>query len=238
MKTDYLYLDKKCIFGKSILFCLLGLFFLVITFYSLIKQVLLPISLCLCVIGVTLELIWFQSLSKSYRKLLKFVEESSSFVHPLKSPMTISELIHTLYLEGFEIKEFPYGNYYCLQKGEKKFLYHFFIANNDTPNCPETEAFCTLFIQKFVQSTSAYGREYFVDFEYGTDMQEKAPEYVAVCKKGFITTKNTPIFGFRIAYDTKADILYYAEAVGHVITKGDPIQHINTLFQKLFPLDF
>ena len=238
MKTER-YVQKNPVLNKSIILFLLGLVSLLGSLYSLLTQMSLLISICLLAVGLILEVLWFKALKSKDKEFLKFIEETSSFEHPLRSPLVISEIIGKLKSEGFEIKEYPYGNYYGQRQLNRNLAYHFFISNNDTPDCKEVEEYSTLFIQKIAQAGTSYGTQFFVAFEYGAEIQERSPEFVDVCRQGFMIAKEQGEFGYRIAYDTKADILYYAEAITNVIWMKTAIigRYTSELFQKLFVLE-
>lgn len=238
MKTDC-YVQKNPFLCKSILLWLLGLVSLVGSFYILVTQKTFLIPLCLLAVGILLEVLWLKTLLVNDKQFLKFIEETSSFEHPLKSPLVMTELLNKLKSEGFEIKEYFDGNYYCLRQLNKKFAYHFFISNNDTPDCKEAEEYSALFIQKIAQTGYSYGTQFFVAFDYGAEIQKKSPEFIEVCRQGFMVAKEQGPFGYRIAYDTKANVLYYAEAITNVIWRKKEIinRYTSELFQKLFVLE-
>ncbi len=186
------YLHQNPLLSRHSILWVLGLASLAVSFYSLLTRRPLLLSICLLAVGILLEVLWLKRLQESDTRFLKFIEETSSFEHPLTSPLVLSDLLDPLQSEGFEIEEYFDGNYYCHRQLNQKFTYHFFISNNDTPDCQEAEA------------------------------------YSILCA-----------FGYRIAYDTKANLLYYAEAVTNVIWRKPEIigPYTSELFQKLFVLD-
>lgn len=230
------YLQTNPFLGKNLILWLLGMLSLLGSLCSLLHRLSPVLTICFLMIGVTLEVLWVKTLSVHDEQLLKFVEEASSFVHKCQSPLTPSEITDKLKSEGFLVKEYPYGNYHCFRQVHKSLLFHFFISNNDTPDCKEAEAFALLFTQKMAEANASYGQQFFVAFEYGAEIQEKAPDFVALCQKGFMITKDQGVFGFRVAYDTKTDTLYFAEAVTRIIWRKKALldRYTSQLFQKLF----
>lgn len=230
------YLQKNPLSMKNIILWLTGLFILLGSLGSLLYYKSLLLSISLLIIGLLPIIICYNSLRQSERQLLKFIEETSVFIHNHQAPLALTEIISILQAEGFTIQKYPYENYYCVRKLQEKFLLHFFISNNDTPDCQKAEAFSILFIKKIAETGSSLGQQFFIAFEYGAHIQEKAPEFIALCKQGFITTKEQGSFGYRIAYDSQTATLYYAEAIANVVWNKKEIinQYMSKLLQKLF----
>lgn len=230
------YLQKNPLSMKNLILWLTGIFILLGSLCSLLYYKSLLLAISLLIIGLVPVIVCYNSLRQSERQLLKFIAEASVFIHKRQAPLALTEIINILQAEGFTIQKYPYENYYCVRKLQGKFLLHFFISNNDTPDCQKAEAFSALFIKKFAEASSSLGQQFFIAFEYGTHIQEKAPDFVALCKQGFISTKEQGSFGYRIAYDSKTATLYYAEAVANVVwTKKAVInQYMSELLQKLF----
>lgn len=229
------YNVESALSKKNIKPFLLGLFGLLLSLYFTINRSLL-FSILFLTIGIVLEVIWFRLILKGSKGAIQFVEETSTFIHNCSQWITVSDIVNTLKSKGFSVKEYPYGNYYCFLLLDKKHPYHFFVANNDTPDCREAEEFSALFISKIAETGSSNGNQYFVDFEYGNELDKKTPEFIEVLRKGFMITKDGMPFGFRVAYDTKTNILYYAEAVTSVVwQKGALLStYTNKLFNQLY----
>ena len=238
MKPDP-YVQKNPFWTKGTILFFLGLASLVGSLCSLLARMSLLISLFLFAVGLIMEVLWLKALQSKDNEFLTFIEGTSSFEHPLKSPLVISELLQQLNSEGFEIKEYPYGNYYGQRQWNRNSTYHFFISNNETPDCKEVEEYSTLFIQKIMEAGNSYGSQFFVAFEYGPEIQKRSPEFVEVCRQGFMVAKEQGAFGYRIAYDTTANILYYAEAITNVVWVKTAAmgRYTSELFQKLFVLE-
>ncbi len=228
---------QKPVFSKKGLVLFFGAVLLLI---AALCCVLNQISLFFCIfllgIGIALEILWLKSLTSGIKGVLRFVEEKSVSTHKCHVPITQANIVRILKQEGFSIKEYPYQNYECFLVLHKKYSYHFFIVNQDTLDNKSTTEFSKLFFQKMREAACAGGIRYFVDFQYGFDLEKKAPVFLAATKKGFITTKNGLPFGFRIAYDTKTNILYYAEAIVNVLwQKNEQVaNYTSALFYKLF----
>ncbi len=221
------------------MFFLLALLSLFTALYILLFHGIILLPIFLLSIGIILEIRWLKSLQKGTKAIFHFVEEKSSFIHQNYSFAVFPNMIDTLRQEGFSIEKYPYGNYYCFLLLNGKHPYHFFIGNNDTPDCKEVEGFSKLFIEKIAEAISSYGSQYFVDFEYGANFGEKEAAFIKEAKKGFMITKDGVPFGFRIAYDTESHTLYYAEAVTNVAWKKRETiaNYTNVLLSKLYPLD-
>ena len=57
----------------------------------------------------------------------------------------------------------------------KTFPHHFFISNNDTPDCPEVESYSKLFIRIVYGSGMSLGSQYLLDMEYGAGSKQRHP---------------------------------------------------------------
>lgn len=112
----------------------------------------------------------------------------------------------------------------------------FFVANNDTPDCPEAESYSSLFIRTVYGAGRAAGSQYLLDLEYGAGLEQKSPEYIQAVREGLMHDKNGFFFGFRLAYDTQDNSLYCAEAVTRIIWhKSEALAiYSGELLKKLF----
>jgi hypothetical protein len=119
---------------------------------------------------------------------------------------------------------------------DKKHGCHFFLANNNAPDCPETEEYSKLFIKTVFETGLSAGNRYLLNLEYGAEIAKNAPEYIKVARDGFMCDKSGTPFGFRLAYDTKSNVLYWAEAVTDIDWHKSEVMAIYTakLLQKLF----
>lgn len=230
------YIQKNPVLGKNLIFWILGIVIFLGSFCHLLHGGSLVISICLLLVGVALEAIWFMTLIGHDKKLCKFVEETSSFVHKYKSPLNLEEIVDTLKSEGFQVEEYPYGNYHGSRQLHTGPLFHVFILNHDTRERKETEDFFTLFVSKVVEAGLSGGNQFLIALEYGENIQEKDPDLMTVCKRGFMTAKGQGAFGFRIVYDTKTNILYFAEAVTKVtwMKKSMSARYMSELLRKMF----
>ena len=167
---------------------------------------------------------------------MRFVQESSAFYHRCYPPLRVTDILDCLKNEGFEVAEYPFDNYYCHRNIGRKFRCHFFVANNDTPDCPEAESYSKLFIRIVCESGVSLGSQYLLDMEYGSGLEQKSPEYIQAVREGFMHDKQGVPFGFRLAYDTRDDILYCAEAIVRIVWhKSDPLAiYVSELLNKLF----
>lgn len=213
-----------------------ALFFLLAAFGCCLRRDSLLLAVILLILGLLLMLWGVRNVKEESKHILRFVREKSTFSHRCDPPLTIANLLDDFKQEGFEITEYPFGNYYGRQCIRGKFICHLFIANNETPDCPEAERYSKLFIQTVCESGMALGSQYLLDLEYGPDLEEKAPSYIQSAKEGFMHNKQGVFFGFRLAYDTQKHILYCAEAVIHIIWQKNEVLSIyaSELLKKLF----
>lgn len=114
-----------------------ALFFLIPAIYFCLKRNTLLLAVALLVIGLLLIMLGVGRIKGETKQILRFVQEKSNFYHKYDSPLTISGLLERLQEEGFEVAEYPFGNYYCHRYIGRKYCCHFFVANNDAPDCPE-----------------------------------------------------------------------------------------------------
>lgn len=217
------------LFGAALIFLLPALCFCLRRNTFLLAVVLLVIGLLLIMLGVG-------RIKGETKHILRFVQEKSNFYYKYDPPLTISGLLEHLKKEGFEVTEYPFGNYYCHRNIGQKFGCHFFISNNDTPDCPEVESYSKLFIRIVYGSGMSLGSQYLLDMEYGAGLEQKSPEYIQVVREGFMHDKHGVPFGFRLAYDTEDHILYCAEAVTRIIWhKSEALAiYSGELLKKLF----
>ena len=187
-------------------------------------------------IGLLFIMLGVERIKGEAKHILRFVQEKSNFYHKYNPPLTVSGLLDCLKKEGFEVTEYPYGNYYCHQYIGQKYSVHFFVANNDTPDCPEAESYSKLFIQTVYGAGRAVGSQYLLDLEYGAGLEQKSPEYIQAVREGLMHDKNGFFFGFRLAYDTQDNSLYCAEAVTRIIWhKSEALAiYSGELLKKLF----
>ncbi len=216
------------IYFTSLFFLVLALIFIFMGFFY--------IGAVFAVPGIILFILCLSNAKKEALKIFKFVKENSVFTHNCHIPLTVQGFVDVLKNEGFEIEEYPYQNYYAHKMLNKNFTYHFFIANNDTPALKDEDKFADLFISKFMDRGMESAAEYIFDLEYGKDLENKMQDMMPVLRDGFIQTKDHFIFGYRAAYDTEKNILYYADAVKKIEwdKKAIVAQYTNTLLEKLF----
>ena len=164
------------LFGAALLFLLPAICFCLRRNTFLLAVALLVIGLLLIMLGVG-------RIKGETKHILRFVQEKSNFYHKYDSPLTISGLLERLQEEGFEVAEYPFGNYYCHRCIGRKYCCHFFVANNDTPDCPEAESYSRLFIQTVYGAGRAAGSQYLLDLEYGAGLEQKSPEYIQAVRR-------------------------------------------------------
>lgn len=217
------------LFGAALLFLIPAICFCLSRNTLLLAVALLMIGLLFIMLGV-------ERIKGEAKHILRFVQEKSNFYHKYNPPLTVSGLLDCLKKEGFEVTEYPYGNYYCHQYIGQKYSVHFFVANNDTPDCPEAESYSKLFIQTVYGAGRAVGSQYLLDLEYGAGLEQKSPEYIQAVREGLMHDKNGFFFGFRLAYDTQDNSLYCAEAVTRIIWhKSEALAiYSSKLLKKLF----
>ncbi len=213
-----------------------ALFFLIPAVCFCLRRGTLLLAVMLLLIGLLLLMLGAGRVKGETKHIQEFVREKSVFYHKYDPPLTISGLLDCLKEEGFEVEEYPFGNYYCHQHIDQKYCFHFFVANNDTPDCPEAENYSRLFIQTVYEAGRAAGSQYLLDLEYGAGLEQKSPEYIQAVQEGFMHDKYGFFFGFRIAYDTQDNVLYCAEAVSRIIWhKSEALAvYFSELLKKLF----
>lgn len=213
-----------------------ALFFLIPAVCVCLRRGTLLLAVMLLLIGLLLLMLGVGRVKAETKHIQEFVREESVFYHKYDPPLTISGLLDCLKEEGFEVEEYPFGNYYCYHHIDQKYCFHFFVANNDTPDCPEAENYSRLFIQTVYEAGRAAGSQYLLDLEYGTGLEQKSPEYIQAVQEGFMHDKYGFFFGFRIAYDTQDNVLYCAEAVSRIIWhKSEALAvYSGELLKKLF----
>lgn len=213
-----------------------ALFFLIPAVCFCLRRGTLLLAVMLLLIGLLLLMLGVGRVKGETKHIQEFVREKSVFYHKYDPPLTISGLLDCLKEEGFEVEEYPFGNYYCHQHIDQKYCFHFFVANNDTPDCPEAENYSRLFIQTVYEAGRAAGSQYLLDLEYGAGLEQKSPEYIQAVQEGFMHDKYGFFFGFRIAYDTQDNVLYCAEAVSRIIWhKSEALAvYSGELLKKLF----
>ncbi len=129
-----------------------ALFFLIVDFCFCLRRDTLLLAVALLVIGLLFLMLGAGRVKKETKNILRFVQEISVFYHRYYPPLRITGILDCLKKEGFEVVEYPFGNYYCHRNIGQKYRCHFFIANNDTPDCPEAESYSGLFIQIVCES--------------------------------------------------------------------------------------
>ena len=213
-----------------------ALFFLIPAFCLCLRRNTFLSAAVLLVIGLLLIMLGVGRVKGETKHILGFVREESVFYHKYNPTLTISGLLDCLKKEGFKVTEYPFGNYYCHQYIDQKYSCHFFVANNDTPDCPEAESYSKLFIRTVYEAGMAASSQYLLDLEYGAGLEQKSPEYIQAVQEGFLHDKNGFFFGFRIAYDTRNNVLYCAEAVTRIIWhKSEALAiYSGELLKKLF----
>ncbi len=184
------------------------------------------------VIGFLFFFLWFVGLKKEGKEMIQFVKDTSVVIH--NRSLTVQGFLDVLEEEGFEIHEYPYQNYYACRVMNKKTSYDFFLANDDTPDCEEAEAYSSLFISRIMAANVGAG--YFFDLEYGENMEHTMRTFMPAIQQGFMLTKNNFIFGYRAAYDTKTKTLYFADAVKNIewCKTSFLSKYTNELLAKLF----
>ena len=125
------------LFGASLIFLTAALYFC-------LKKDTLLLAVFLLAIGLLFIMLGAGSVKKETKQILRFVRESSDFYHRCQPPLTVNSLLDRLKGEGFQVTEYPFGNYYCHQKIREQYCCHFFVANNDTPDCPEAEGYSSV----------------------------------------------------------------------------------------------
>ena len=213
-----------------------ALFFLIPAVCFCLRRGTLLLAVMLLLIGLLLLMLGVGRVKGETKHIQEFVREESVFYHKYDPPLTISGLLDCLKEEGFEVEEYPFGNYYCHQHIDQKYCFNFFVANNDTPDCPEAENYSRLFIQTVYEAGRAAGSQYLLDLEYGAGLEQKSPEYIQAVQEGFMHDKYGFFFGFRIAYDTQDNVLYCAEAVSRIIWHKSEVLAVYSgeLLKKLF----
>lgn len=213
-----------------------ALLFLIPAFCFCLRRNTLLLAVILLAIGLLLIMLGTGRVKGETRRILGFVREKSVFYHKYDPPLTIPGLLDSLKKEGFEVAEYPFGNYYCHRHIGRKYCCHFFVSNNDTPDCPEAENYSGLFIRTVYEAGMAAGSQYLLDLEYGAGLEQKSPDYIQAVREGFLHDKNGFFFGFRLAYDTQDQILYCAEAVIRIIWhKSETLAiYSGELLKKLF----
>lgn len=227
---------QKTFFGTGLPLFAASLPFLLTSLYLLLKQSPLPVCILLLIVGLLFIMAGVRQTKRNNEQLLQFVYQNSAFTHQCQPPITISNLLKSLEQEGFELSEYPFGNYYAHRQLDKKHSCHFFLSNNETPDCPEAEEHSQIFIKTMFASGMSAGSQYLLNLEYGPNIAQKAPVYIELARSGFIhDTSNIP-FGLRLVYDTQSNILYWTEAVMDVEWHKSEISAIYTaqLLQKLF----
>lgn len=167
-----------------------ALFFLIPAFYFCLKRSTLLLAVALLVIGLLLIMLGVRRVKEETKRIQMFVREKSIFYHKYDLPLTIPALLDCLKKEGFEVEEYPFGNYYCHQYIGQKCCCHFFVANNDTPDCPEAESYSRLFIRTVYGAGMAAGSQYLLDLEYGAGLEQRSPDYIQAVREGFMHDKN------------------------------------------------
>lgn len=235
MEKDETY-RQRSFFQTGMPLFVVALFFLIAALCFCLKRGTLLLAVVLLVIGLLFLMLGAGRVKKETKNILRFVQESSVFYHRCYPPLRVTDILDCLKKEGFEVAAYPFGNYYCHRNIGQKFGCHFFIANNDTPDCPEAESYSELFIRIVCESGMSLGSQYLLDMEYGARLEQKSPEYIQAVREGFMHNKQGVPFGFRLAYDTQGDILYCAEAIVRIIWhKSDPLAiYVSELLKKLF----
>jgi len=173
----------------------IALVFLIAAFCCSLRRDTLFGAIALLAIGLLFLILGIGRGKKETKRILRFVQEKSVFYHRYCPPLTITDLLDYLKREGFEVMEYPFGNYYSQYNMGQKYRCHFFIANNDTPDCPEAESYSELFIRTVCESGMALGSQYLLDMEYGSGPEQKSPEYIQAVREGFMHDKQGVLFG-------------------------------------------
>ena len=228
--------QQKTFFGTGLPLFAAALPFLLASLYLLLKQTQLPLCILLLTIGLLFIMASVWQTKRNNAQLLQFVRQNSTFTHQCQPSLKIDSLLHNLQQQAFELTEYPFGNYHAYRQLDKKHGCHFFLANNNAPDCPETEEYSKLFIKTVFETGLSAGNRYLLNLEYGAEIAKNAPEYIKVARDGFMCDKSGTPFGFRLAYDTKSNVLYWAEAVTDIDWHKSEVLAIYTakLLRKLF----
>lgn len=140
MEKDETY-RQRSFFQTGMPLFVVALFFLIAALCFCLKRGTLLLAVVLLVIGLLFLMLGAGRVKKETKNILRFVQESSVFYHRCYPPLRVTDILDCLKKEGFEVAEYPFGNYYCHRNIGQKFGCHFFIANNDTPDCPEVESY-------------------------------------------------------------------------------------------------
>ncbi len=208
---------QKSFFQTGLPFFGAALFFLIPALCFCLGRNTLLLAIILLAIGLLLLMLGVGRTKGETKHILQFVRDESIFYHKCDSPLIISDLLANLEKEGFDVAEYPFGNYYGHRYIDRKYHFHFFVANHDTPDCPEAESYSKLFIQIVCGAGMAADSQYLWILKYGAGLEQKSPEYIQAVREGLMHDKNGCFFGFRLAYDTGQDILYCAEAFNRIL---------------------
>lgn len=236
MKTEKEIYIQKTFFQTAAPPYAASLFFLFMALYCLLSQKPLSWAVLLLVIGLLLIMLGVKKTKQNTEHILRFIQEESVLRHKCSPPLTVDGLLDSLRQEGFEVMEYPFGNYYCRRNIDPKHTVHFFVANNDTPDCPEAESYSALFVRTVCEVGMAAGWQYLLDLEYGPRLEREAPQYIQAVREGIMHDKQGVFIGLRLAYDTQDHILYCAEAVTRIIWHKSEVLAIyaNELLERLF----
>ncbi len=213
----------------------MAMFFLAAALYCCFNRTLLLAAVFLLAVGLLLLVLGMRRVKREAEAILRFIRERSVFYHRCSPALTISDFLSFLRQEGFVLTEYPFGNYYGHWRMDQKHICHFFVANNDTPDCPEAESYSELFIRTVCESGMSAGSQYLLDLEYGSGLEQKSPQYIQAAREGFMHDKQGIPFGFRLAFDTRDHILYCAEAVTRIVWQKNEVPAIcvSELLKKL-----
>lgn len=183
----------------------------------------LPAALLLAA-GIALIVRGVGSGKRESERILRFIRDQSAFRHRLEPPLTMAALLDRLRQEGFAVTEYPFGNCHGYREFAPKCVCHFFLSNNDAPgpDLQEDGGYAALFVQAHLSASMTCGQQYLVNLKYGPGLEEKSAAYIRASREGFIHDKHGNLFGFHLAWDTRENVLYCAEAVRRVVwQRGD-----------------
>lgn len=197
----------------------------------------LPAALLLAA-GIALMARGVGSGKRESERILRFIRDRSAFRHRPEPPLTMAALLERLRREGFTVTEYPFGNCHGYREFAPKCVCHFFLSNNDAPgpDLQEDGGYAALFVQAHLSAGTTRGRQYLVDLKYGPGLEEKSAPYIRASREGFIHGRHGDLFGFRLAWDTRENVLYCAEAVSRVVwQRGDLFgAYAGGLVERLF----
>lgn len=196
--------------------------------------------------GIVLEGLAFKEIAQEEKRLFKFIEEKSNFTHSFAVPLTSLRIVEKLKNMGFAITEYPMENYHCVKQFDKGYECHFFLLNDETPDCPEAETFSRLFITTTMEIL-AQQQDFKKDFKKfymhliigEIDLENSTSDLQNTLRKGAIRNGvQGVLLGFTAGYDTNKNVLYCADAMTRVNWYRFSIipKHMTSILVELFGL--